>query len=93
MDLHGNDVHHVGHGHPRLVDAVVGQIESLPFTPRGFTDEPAIAGRKDGQLPEPIALRLLERGVGVSFSPDGAIRHVCPLVITQPDGPGRHRRT
>jgi 4-aminobutyrate aminotransferase len=42
MDLHGNNVHHVGYGHRRLVDAIVGQIESFPFTPRRFTDEAAI---------------------------------------------------
>src|SRR5690606_26977280 len=42
MDFHGNNVHHVGYGHPRLVDAVVRQIGALPFTPRRFTDEAAI---------------------------------------------------
>ena len=43
MDFHGNNVHHIGYGHPRLVAAIKRQIDDLPFTPRRFTDEPAVA--------------------------------------------------
>jgi 4-aminobutyrate aminotransferase len=43
MDFHGNNVHHIGYGHPRLKDAVKRQIDSLPFAPRRFTCEPAVA--------------------------------------------------
>ena len=43
MDFHGNNVHHIGYGHPRLKDAIRQQIDSLPFAPRRFTCEPAIA--------------------------------------------------
>jgi 4-aminobutyrate aminotransferase len=43
MDFHGNNVHHVGYGHPRLKRAVAEQMESLPFTPRRYTSEPAVA--------------------------------------------------
>ena len=43
MDFHGNNVHHIGYGHPRLVAALKRQIDDLPFTPRRFTDEPAVA--------------------------------------------------
>ncbi|MBM3558237.1 MAG: aminotransferase class III-fold pyridoxal phosphate-dependent enzyme, partial [Alphaproteobacteria bacterium] len=43
MDFHGNNVHHIGYGHPRLVAALKKQLDDLPFTPRRFTDEPAIA--------------------------------------------------
>jgi len=42
MDLHGNNVHHVGYGEPRVIQAIMDQMRSLPFTPRRFTDEPAI---------------------------------------------------
>ncbi len=42
IDLHGNSVHHLGYGHPRLTAAVTAQIRTLPFTPRRFTDEPAV---------------------------------------------------
>jgi 4-aminobutyrate aminotransferase len=42
MDFHGNNVHHVGHGHPRLKRALKRQLDDLPFVPRRFTDLPAI---------------------------------------------------
>ncbi|MCP5367100.1 MAG: aspartate aminotransferase family protein [Hyphomicrobiales bacterium] len=42
MDFHGNNVHHIGYGHPRLVAAVKAQMDELPFSPRRFTNEPAI---------------------------------------------------
>jgi 4-aminobutyrate aminotransferase len=43
MDFHGNSVHHIGYGHPRLVAAIKAQLDDLSFAPRRFTDEPAIA--------------------------------------------------
>lgn len=43
MDFHGNNVHHIGYGHPRLKAAIVRQMDALPFTPRRYTSEPAIA--------------------------------------------------
>ena len=49
MDFHGNSVHHIGYGHPRLVQAIKAQIDELPFSPRRFTNEPAI------QLAEKLA--------------------------------------
>ena len=42
MDFHGNNVHHIGYGHPRLVDAIKTQMETLPFGPRRFTNKTAI---------------------------------------------------
>ena len=42
IDLHGNSVHHIGYGHPRLIAALTKQLQELPFTPRRFTDEPAV---------------------------------------------------
>lgn len=42
MDFHGNNVHHIGYGHPRLLAAVKAQMEDLPFTPRRYTSEPAV---------------------------------------------------
>lgn len=43
MDFHGNNVHHIGYGHPRLKEAIKRQLDDLPFAPRRFTCEPAIA--------------------------------------------------
>jgi 4-aminobutyrate aminotransferase len=43
MDFHGNNVHHIGYGHPRLIAAIKAQLDELSFTPRRFTSEPAVA--------------------------------------------------
>jgi len=43
MDFHGNNVHHIGYGHPRLIAAIKRQLDELSFTPRRFTSEPAVA--------------------------------------------------
>jgi 4-aminobutyrate aminotransferase len=42
MDFHGNSVHHIGYGHPKLAAAVKRQIDELPFAPRRFANETAI---------------------------------------------------
>ena len=42
MDFHGNSVHHIGYGHPRLKAAIKAQLDELSFAPRRFTCEPAI---------------------------------------------------
>jgi 4-aminobutyrate aminotransferase len=43
MDFHGNNVHHIGYGHPRLKEAIRKQMDELPFAPRRFTCDPAVA--------------------------------------------------
>lgn len=43
MDFHGNNVHHIGYAHPRLNQAIKNQIDTLPFAPRRFTNEPAVS--------------------------------------------------
>ncbi len=42
LDFHGNSVHQVGFGHPKVVEAVRRQMQSLPFCPRRYTNLPAI---------------------------------------------------
>ncbi len=42
LDFHGNSVHQVGFGHPKVVEAVRRQMQSLPFCPRRYTNRPAI---------------------------------------------------
>lgn len=65
MDFHGNSVHQVGHGHPRVVDAVKRALDMLPFSPRRFTNDAAIA----------LARRLVAAAPGdlgkVLFAPGG----------------------
>ena len=38
MDFHGNSVHQVGYRHPRVMAAVKAQLDTLPFSPRRFTN-------------------------------------------------------
>jgi 4-aminobutyrate aminotransferase len=42
LDFHGNNVHQVGFGHPKVIEAVVEQMRQLPFCPRRYTNLPAI---------------------------------------------------
>ena len=66
LDFHGNSVHQVGHGHPRVVEAVKRALDTLPFSPRRFTNAYAVA----------LARRLVEAAPGdlnkVLFAPGGA---------------------
>jgi len=66
MDFHGNNVHHIGYGHPRMIEAIKRQLDDLPFSPRRFTNEPAVA----------VARKLAEIAPGdlckVLFSPSGS---------------------
>ena len=43
MDFHGNNVHHIGYGHPRLKAAIAEQMDALPFAPRRYANAPAVA--------------------------------------------------
>ena len=65
MDFHGNSVHQVGHGHPRVIEAIKAQLEQLPFCPRRYTNRVAID----------LAKRLVELAPGdldkVLFAPGG----------------------
>ena len=65
MDFHGNSVHQVGHGHPRVVDAVKRALDTLPFSPRRFTNRAAVT----------LARRLVDLAPGdlgkVLFAPGG----------------------
>ncbi len=42
LDFHGNSVHHVGYGHPKILAAVDRQMHALPFAPRRFTCDTAV---------------------------------------------------
>jgi 4-aminobutyrate aminotransferase len=42
MDFHGNSVHQVGYGHPRVIAAVKQALDTLPFSPRRFTNDYAV---------------------------------------------------
>lgn len=42
LDFHGNSVHQVGHGHPAVLAAVGEALATLPFSPRRYTNRPAV---------------------------------------------------
>lgn len=68
MDFHGNSAHHLGHGHPRVKEAIRRQLDDLPFAPRRFTCEPAIALAERLLALAPPALR----NGRVLFAPGGS---------------------
>lgn len=60
MDFHGNSVHHIGYGHPRLVQAVKDQIDALPFSPRRFTNDVSVTlAERLGQIAPGTLNRVL----------------------------------
>jgi 4-aminobutyrate aminotransferase len=42
LDFHGNNVHTVGFGHPKVIAAIKEQLDQLTFCTRRYTCEPAI---------------------------------------------------
>lgn len=42
LDFHGNSLHQVGHGHPRVLAAIRDTLDTLPFSPRRYTHRPAV---------------------------------------------------
>jgi 4-aminobutyrate aminotransferase len=65
LDFHGNNVHQVGFSHPRVIEAITGQINELSFCTRRYTNIPAIQ----------LAKKLTELAPGnlkrVLFAPGG----------------------
>jgi hypothetical protein len=76
MDFHGNSVHHIGYGHPRLIAALKRQLDDLPFAPRRFTCEPAIElARKLVEISPPgLDKVLFATGGGTPFMAPASAR-------------------
>jgi 4-aminobutyrate aminotransferase len=53
MDFHGNNVHQVGHRNAHVIQRLKDQLDILPFSPRRYTNQPAIdlAAKLTGLLP------------------------------------------
>ena len=64
MDFHGNNVHQVGYGHPHVIAAVKRQLDTLPFSPRRFTNAAAVdlAVKLDALAPDPLGKVLFAPG-------------------------------
>lgn len=51
MDFHGNNVHQLGYRHPYVIEKLKAQMDILPFSPRRYTNVPAIElAKKLGSL-------------------------------------------
>ena len=64
MDFHGNSVHHIGYGHPRVTAAIKAQGDALPFSPRRITNEVAtrLAERLGALAPWPAKVLFTTGG-------------------------------
>ncbi len=84
LDFHGNSVHQVGYGHPRVVAAIQQQLADLPFCPRRYTNRPAID----------LAKKLVEKAPGdlnrVLFAPGGTAAIGMALKLARA-ATGRHK--
>lgn len=84
LDFHGNSVHQVGYGHPRVVAAVKGALDTLPFSPRRYSNAYAIdlARRLAEIAPGPLSKSL--------FAPSGAAAVAIALKLAR-YATGRHK--
>lgn len=77
LDFHGNNVHHVGYKNPKVLEAIHRQIDQLPFSPRRYTNAPAI--RLAEKLAD-IAPGDLSR---VLFAPSGALANSMAIKLAR----------
>ena len=66
LDFHGNNVHHVGFGHPHVIAAIKSQLDELSFCTRRYTNEVAVSFAEKLISFSPAPLRR------VLFAPSGA---------------------
>ncbi len=51
LDFHGNNVHQLGYGNDYVISKIAEQLESLPFSPRRYTNQPTVElARKFAEL-------------------------------------------
>ena len=64
LDFHGNSVHQVGFGNPRVVAAIKRQLDELPFCTRRYTNDVAVrlAKRLTSLAPDPLSRVLFAPG-------------------------------
>ncbi len=64
MDFHGNSVHQIGYRNPYVIEAIKKQLDIMPFSPRRFTNLPAIdlAKKLVSILPSPLNKVLFAPG-------------------------------
>jgi 4-aminobutyrate aminotransferase len=64
LDFHGNNVHQLGYGNDEVIVQVAEQIKSLSFSPRRYTNQPAVelARKLAGLLPGNLNRSLFAPG-------------------------------
>src|SRR2546428_347313 len=67
MDFHGNNVHQVGYRHPRVIEAVKRALDTLPFSPRRYTNAAAV------ELAVALASLMPKALSKVLFAPGGTL--------------------
>ena len=84
MDFHGNSVHQVGYRHPHVIDAVKRQLDTLPFSPRRYTNAAAVdlATKLAALAPDPLSKVL--------FAPGGSLAVGMALKLARV-ATGRHK--
>ena len=84
MDFHGNSVHQVGYRHPHVIAAVKRQLDTLPFSPRRYTNAAAVdlATKLGALAPDPLGKVL--------FAPGGTLAIGMALKLARM-ATGRHK--
>jgi 4-aminobutyrate aminotransferase len=64
LDFHGNNVHQLGYGNDEVIGQIAEQLKSLPFSPRRYTNQPAVelARKLAGLLPGNLNRSLFAPG-------------------------------
>lgn len=66
IDFHGNAAHQVGFRNPEVIEAIKTQLDTLPFSPRRYTNEPVI------ELAKRLCAKAPMASARVLFAPGGA---------------------
>ncbi|MBT5926098.1 MAG: aspartate aminotransferase family protein [Verrucomicrobia bacterium] len=84
LDFHGNNVHQVGFGHPKVIEAITRQMQNLSFCTRRYTNDVAIQ----------LAQKLISLAPGdlnrVLFAPGGTSAIGMALKLARAST-GRHK--
>jgi 4-aminobutyrate aminotransferase len=64
LDFHGNNVHQIGYNNQFVIDKLIEQIQKLSFSPRRYTNQPAVelAKKLAGLLPGNLNRSLFAPG-------------------------------
>ncbi len=64
LDFHGNNVHQIGYGNDYIIEKIINQLNYLSFSPRRYTNRPAVelAKKIAGLLPGDLNRSLFAPG-------------------------------